>query len=117
MKIGRLLGLLVALGFVGFVVYSLLQTEPVKVLHPRLQVSGDGAFLSGAVHNTGSAEESVSLEIRYYDAGGHQLGSDTIKLDHLGDGDTRDFSGPIRRLPADASYSIYLNHGRNPYGN
>jgi hypothetical protein len=117
MKIGRLLGLLVALGFVGFVVYSLLQTEPVKVLHPQLQHSGDGSFLSGAVENTGAAEESVSLEIRYYDAGGHQVGTDTLKLDHLGNGATRDFSGPIRQLPADASYSIYLNHGRNPYGN
>ena len=117
MRIGRVTGLVIALGFVGFVIYSLLQTEPVKVLHPQLQHSADGAFVSGAVENTGTAEESVSLEIRYYDAGGHQVASDTVKVDRLGTGATHDFSAPARRLPPDASYSIYLNHGRNPYGN
>ena len=117
MKIGRLAGLVVAAGFVGFVVYSLLWSEPVKILHPQLQHSIDGTFVSGAVENTGSAEESVNLEIRYYDSGGHQIASDTVKLDKLDISATRDFSAPMRRLPADASYSIYLNHGRNPYGN
>ena len=117
MKIGRVTGLIVALGFAGFVIYSLLQTEPVKVLHPQLQHSGDGGFVSGAVENTGASEESVSLEIRYYDASGHQVASDIVKLDQLGSGATRPFAAPLRKLPTDASYSIYLNHGRNPYGN
>jgi hypothetical protein len=117
MRTGTLIGMIVALGFVGFVIYSLLQVEPVKVLHPQLQHSADGAFVSGAVENTGSGEESVSLEIRYYDGGGHQVGTDTVKLDQLSSGATRDFSAPARRLPDGASYSIYLNHGRNPYGN
>jgi hypothetical protein len=117
LRIGRVAGLLVAAGFVGFVAYSLLWSEPVKVLHPRLEHSTDGAFVSGAVENSGSAEESVSLEVRYYDGNGHQVASDTINLDKLSIGATRDFSAPIRKLPPDASYSIYLNHGRNPYGN
>jgi hypothetical protein len=116
-KIGRIAGLVIALGFVGFVIYSLLQTEPVKVLHPVLRHSAEGAFVSGAVENTGTSEESVSLEIRYYDSSGHQVGSDTVKLDRIGIGETTSFSGPVRGLPTDASYSIYLNHGRNPYGN
>jgi hypothetical protein len=117
MRVGRVAGIVLAAGFIGFVVYSLLQTEPVKVRHPQMQHSAEGAYVSGAVENTGSEEESVSLEIRYYDAHGHQVGSDTVKLDSLGNGATRDFSGPRRNLPTDASYSIYLNHGRNPYGN
>jgi hypothetical protein len=116
-KIGRGAGLVIAAGFVGFVIYSLLQTEPVKVRHPQMRHSADGAFVSGAVENTGSAEESVSIEVRYYDAGGHQVASDTVKLDQISTGATRDFSAPARKLPPDASYSIYLNHGRNPYGN
>lgn len=117
MKIGRVIGSLVALVFVGFVVYSLLQTEPVKVLHSGLRYSAGGAYVSGAVQNTGAADESVSLEVRYYDAGGHQVASDVVNLDRIGSGETSDFSAPTRRLPPDASYSIYLNHGRNPYGN
>jgi uncharacterized protein (TIGR02588 family) len=116
MKIGRLVGLIVALGFVGFVIYSLLQTEPVKVLHPTLQRSAAGAFLSGAVENTGSSEESVSLEVRYY-AGGRKVGDDKVQIDNISSGATKDFQLPVRQLPTDATYSIYLNHGRNPYGN
>lgn len=108
---------MVAAGFVGFVVYSLLWSEPIKVLHPRLQHSTDGAFVTGAVENTGGAQESINLEVRYYDGGGHQLASDTISIDNLASGATRDFKLPSRSLPVDSSYSIYLNHGRNPYGN
>jgi hypothetical protein len=116
-KIGRVAGLVITAGFVGFVVYSLLWSEPVKVLHPQLRHSSDGEFVSGAVENTGSAEESVSLEVRYYDGNGHQVASDTVQLENLASGATREFELPGRPLPVDASYSIYLNHGRNPYGN
>lgn len=116
MRIGRVVGLIAALGFVGFVAYSLLQTEPIKVLHPSLQHSAEGAFLTGAVENTASSEASVSLEVRYYERG-HQVGQDTVQIDHLSGGATKDFAFPARQLAADASYSIYLNHGRNPYGN
>jgi hypothetical protein len=116
-KIGRVTGLVVGLGFVGFVIYSLLQTEPIKVLHPQLQHSAAGGYVSGAVENTGPDEESVNLEIRYYDARGHQIFSDNVKLDQLSSGATRPFASPSRELPEGASYSIYLNHGRNPYGN
>jgi len=116
-KIGRIAGIAVAFGFIGFVAYSLLQAEPVKVLNPHLERNQQGAYVSGAVENGGSAVESVTLEIRYYDHGGHQVGSDTLKLDQIGNGATKDFSGPPRSLPPDATYSIYVNHGRNPYGN
>jgi hypothetical protein len=109
--------MIVALGFVAFVIYSLMEVEPVKVLHPQLQHSAVGAFVSGAVENTGTSEESVSLEIRYYDGSGHQVGTDTVKLDQLSSGATREFTAPARQLPSGAGYSIYLNHGRNPYGN
>ena len=117
MKIGRIAGIVIAAGFIGFVAYSLLQSEPVEVRNPHLQRNAQGAYVSGAVENGGSETESVTLEIRYYDRGGHQVGSDTIKLDQIGSGATREFSGPLRALPPDATYSIYLNHGRNPYGN
>jgi hypothetical protein len=110
-------GLTLAAGFVGFVAYSLLWSEPVKVLHPRLEHSTEGDFVSGAVENTGAGAESVSLEVRYYDDSGHQVASDTVQIENLRSGATRDFQLPGRLLPPGSSYSIYLNHGRNPYGN
>lgn len=107
----------VALLFVGFVFYALQQTEPVKVLRPRLQRSGASVYLTGALENTGPADQVIDLEIRYYDSNGHQVATDTVKVDHLGAGETRNFASPARQLPGVSSYSIYLNHGRNPYGN
>ncbi len=117
MKISRVAGIAIAAGFVGFVAYSLLYSEPVKVLHPQLLHSKDGVFVSGAVENTGPDNESVRLEIKYYDQGGHQVASDVITLDRVGSGATLNFSTVPRALPPPVSYTIYLNHGRNPYGN
>lgn len=112
-----MVGAVLALGFVGYVAYTLLYSEPVKVLHSQLSHSKEGDFVSGAVENTGPDNESISLEIRYFDEGGHQVASDTVKLDRLSSGATLDFNTAPRALPPSVSYTIYLNHGRNPYGN
>ena len=117
MKLARIVGVAAAVGFIGYVSYSLLQNEPMKVLHPHLQRTAGGGYVAGAIRNSGEADQSVSLEIRYYDRGGRSIGTDTVALDHVGSGATREFAAPPRNLPPDASYSIYLNHGRNPYGN
>jgi hypothetical protein len=114
---GRIIGIVAAIGFAGFVFYSLLHTEPVRVVMPRLQRNGSSESVAGAVENTGSSEQAIDLEIRYYDPHGHQVATDTVKIDHLGSGETRSFAGPPRALPDGASYSVYLNHGRNAYGN
>jgi hypothetical protein len=116
-KLGRILGVAAVLGFAAFVFYSLLQVEPVQVMSPRLEHGASGVFLSGAVKNTSSHEEAVDVEIRYYDSSGHQVATDTVKIAHLGSGETRDFAAPPRALAGVSSYSVYLNHGRNPYGN
>jgi hypothetical protein len=116
-KLGRIVGVAAVLAFAAFVFYSLLHVEPVKVLHPRLERSAAGVFLAGAVRNTTSGEEAVDVEVRYYDSRGRQVATDTVKIAHLSSGETRKFSAPPRDLPGVSSYSIYLNHGRNPYGN
>src|SRR5262249_13623040 len=82
-KVGKIAGAAIALSFVGFVAYSLLYSEPVKVLRSGLLHSKDGAYVAGAVENTGPDNESISLEIRYYDGGGHQVASDTVRLDRV----------------------------------
>ena len=117
MRPGRTIGIIAAIGFAGFVFYSLLHTEPVKVVMPRLERTGSSESIAGAVENTSSSEQAIDLEIRYYDPHGRQIATDNVKMDHLGSGETRKFAGPPRMLPDGASYSIYLNHGRNAYGN
>ncbi|HXN84654.1 MAG TPA: FxLYD domain-containing protein [Candidatus Binataceae bacterium] len=117
MRRGRIGGLLLAIAFMAFVFYSLLHTEPVKVLHPAIQHDVGGEFLAAAVENTSTSEQSIDLDIKYYDTGGHLVANDTIHVDHLSSGETREVAAPARQLPDGTSYSVYLNHGRNPYGN
>ena len=117
MKPARIGGVLLAIAFMAFVFYSLLHTEPVKVLHPAIQRGADGAFLAAAVENTSGSEQAVDLDIKYYDPSGRQIAQDTVRIDHLGSGETREIAASARQLPDGASYSVYLNHGRNPYGN
>jgi hypothetical protein len=117
MRRARFAGLLLAIAFMAFVFYSLLHTEPVKVLHPAIAHDVGGAFLAAAVQNTSASEQAVDLDIKYYDPDGRQIGQDTVRVYHLSSGETREITAPARLLPQGASYSVYLNHGRNPYGN
>ncbi len=87
------MGVSAALAFAGFVFYSLSQTEPVKVLQPRLEHSDAGVFLTGELKNTGSGAQAIDVEVRYYDSQGRQLAQDTVKIDHLGSGETKEFRG------------------------
>ncbi len=116
MKRGRIVAWIVAISFIGYVFYSLWTTEPVA-LTTQLQHLGNTSFLKGTVRNASASEQSVDLDIKYYDSAGHRVGQDTVRIDHLGSGETRAFSAPPREIPTASSYSVYLNHGRNPYGN
>ena len=108
---------LAALLFAGYVFHSLFNVEPVQVESSRLERGGGAVFVSGEVKNTGSETGPIKLEVRYYDQGGRQVGSDTVQLAAMDPGATATFRSSPRRLAGVASFSIYLNHGRNPYGN
>ncbi len=117
MRKRSILILVLAAGFVGLVFYSLFQAEPVQVLRSRLERSGSRVAAAGTVENTSSGTAAVGLEVRYYDAGGRTLAEDAVKIRGLKSGEARDFRAPERNLPEAAGFSIYLNHGLNPYGN
>jgi hypothetical protein len=115
-KRGRIVTIIVVVSFIGYVFYSLWTTEPVA-LTTQLQHLGNTSFLKGTVRNASASEQAVDLDIKYYDSGGHRVGEDMVRIAHLGSGETRAFSAPPRELPTATSFSVYLNHGRNPYGN
>jgi hypothetical protein len=89
----------------------------VEVTISRLEQSGGQVYIAGQLHNRGDAARAVKLELHYYDRDGHALGLDTLSFNNLPGGSTRDFRGPAHQAGAIADYSIYLNEGRNPYGN
>ncbi len=109
--------LLIGVAFAVFVFHSLLGNEPVKVSGQRMERSGATVDVAGKVENSGRDTEAITLEVHYYESQGRALGQDTVTIERLGAGQSRDFRSPKRDLPGAASFSIYLNHGRNPYGN
>ena len=117
MRRGRVLIILGAGAFVAFVFASLMRFEPVKVTQSRLERRGDEVFVAGVLRNTGPDCGPLDLEVRYYDSGGRPLGEDTLKLKPIASGAEEKFASPPHQSTGIADFSLYLNHGRNPYGN
>ena len=117
MRKGTLLILLAAAGFAVLVFVLLLRTQPVKIVQSRLERQGGRVFVMGELRNTGRATGPIDLEIHYYDRAGRALGEDTVKVGPLRAGAEERFQGPARVLGSVEDFSLYLNHGRNPYGN
>jgi hypothetical protein len=117
MRKGGLIILIAAVCFGAYVFYTLLGVEPVKVTHSKLVRSGNEVSVQGELRNTGEDVGALELEIRYFDRGGRSLGRDTVSVGELKNGARITFRSPPRQMAAVAEYSIYLNHGRNAYGN
>jgi hypothetical protein len=117
MRKGALIILLAALGFVGWVFFSLFHAEPMKVVQSRLNRNGGVVSVTGRVQNTGSEPDGIQLEVHYFDENGKPIAIDKIDVPALKSGSSTEFSSPPRMLDHVANYSIYLTHGRNAYGN
>ena len=109
--------LLAAIAFAGFVFYSLISFEPVKVVSSHLEHAGGRVYVTGHVRNTADQPRGIEREVHYYDRHGRALGQDTLALDDIAAGAVREFRSPPRFSADIADFSIYLNQGRNPYGN
>jgi len=103
--------------FAGFVIYSLFTLEPVRVVRSHLEHDGSRVFVTGVVRNMADHARGIELEVHYYDRNGRPLGQDSLDLDGLQAGAMRDFKSPPRVLEGVKDFSIYLNNGRNSYGN
>jgi hypothetical protein len=106
-----------ALCFAAYVFYLLAGAEPVKVADTRLVRSGDQVSVEGEVRNTGDDTGPLQVEVQYFDRAGHSIGKDMVSLDGLRRGAAAHFQSSPRPDDGVADFSIYLNHGRNPYGN
>ena len=117
MRRNAIIVLLGALCFAGYVFYSLAGAEPVKVNKTRLVRSGDQVLVEGEVYNTGDDTGPIQVEVRYFDRDGRSIGKDVVSMDGLRRGAAAHFKSSPRPDDGIADFSIYLNHGRNPYGN
>lgn len=106
-----------ALCFAGYVFYSLVGVEAIKVNGTRMVRSGDQVSVEGEVRNTGDDTGPFQVEVQYFDREGHSMGKETVWMGGLRRGSAAHFRSTPRADEGVADFSIYLNHGRNPYGN
>ena len=117
MRKGAIIVLLIAVGFCAYVFFALVAVEPIKVAGSRLVRTGDEVSVEGDLHNTGADAGPIEVEVRYFDASGRAVGNDKVSVDGLRSGGESHFRSSPVKLNGVADFSIYLNHGRNPYGN
>jgi len=117
MRKGAIIVLLGALCFAGYVFYTLVGTEPVMLAETRLVRSGGRVLVEGELRNTGDDAGPLQIEVRYFDRDGHALGKDIVSVDGLRRGAAAHFKSSPRADDGVADFSIYINHGPNPYGN
>jgi len=103
--------------FAGLVCFSLLTVEPIRVTNSRLTRWRGRVFVEGQVRNTDSVARSVDLEVHYFNEDGHPLGQNAVSIGSLKPGQSKTFRTPLSKDDGVKDFSIYLNHGRNPYGN
>ena len=108
--------LLLLAGFTLFLIHSLFNVSPVTVVESHLQRSGDRVCVIGELRNTSGHAAAIDLEVHYFDRAGRAIGQNTVSLDAIAPG-TRQFRTPPMVLGGVSEFSLYLNHGRNPYGN
>jgi hypothetical protein len=106
---------IVLAGFTLFVIYSLFNVSPVSVVESHLQRRGDQVCVVGELSNASRHPAAIDLEVHYFDSAGRALGQNTMSLDAIPG--RREFRTPPMMLGGVSAFSLYLNHGRNPYGN
>jgi hypothetical protein len=117
MRKGTIFILLGAIAFVAIVFVLLARVQPIKVIDSRLEHEGDQVFVAGDLRNTEAHASTVDLEIHYYDNAGRPLGEDRLQVGPLDAGAVQHFRGPAHTAGSVGDFSLYLNQGRNPYGN
>ena len=104
-------------GFTLFLIHSLFNVSPISVIGSHLEREGGRVFITGELRNTSDRPAAIDLEVHYFDRTGRAIGQNTMSLDAIAAGGVREFKTPAIVLNGVADFSLYLNHGRNPYGN
>jgi hypothetical protein len=112
-----LLWLTVLVVFVAYLIWALRAEEAFQVTRKKLEHTDSGVVVSGEIRSTATAASAVNVEVTFFDAQGRQLGKETVTLPNLEAGATAAFRTQPKTLPEVKDYTIYVNTGRNMYGN
>ena len=112
---------IITLGVVSaFIVYffwSLQSEEVFRVVSKKLEQTDAGIVVSGEVHNTTASASAINVEVTLFNDHGQKLSEETVTLANVQAGGTVPFRTQPKRLSDVKDYTIYVNTGRNMYGN
>ncbi len=112
-----LLWLAVLVVFATYLIWALRTEEVFQVTNKKLEYTDSGVIVSGEIRNTAATASAVNVEVTFFDARGRQLSKEVITLDNLETGATVAFRTQPKMLTDVKDYTIYVNTGRNMYGN
>lgn len=116
-KVRVLLGLIGILGFAGYMIWALRTEASIRVISKKLERTAAGVVVSGEVYNASQARTSVNVEVSFFNNDGRKLANEVIELHNLPVGGSAPFHTQPREIANVKDYSIYINSGRNMYGN
>jgi hypothetical protein len=103
--------------FAGYLIWALRAEEVFRVVSKKLEHTDAGIVVSGEIHNSASTTPNVNVEVTFFDSGGRQLTKEVITVSNLAAGATTSFRTQPKRLDDVQDYTIYVDTGRNMYGN
>jgi len=112
-----LLWLAVVIVFAVYLLWALRAEETFPVTHKKLEYTDAGVLVSGEIRNTATTVATVNVEVTFFDDQGRQLGKEIVTLPNLEAGTTASFRTQPKLLTEVKDYTIYVNAGRNMYGN
>ena len=103
--------------FIGYFFWALRSEEVFRVFSKKLEQTDAGVIISGEVHNTTTNVSAINVEVTLFNQRGQKLSEETVTLDNVQAGGTASFRTQPKQLTDVKDYTIYVNTGRNMYGN
>ena len=112
-----LLWLAVLVVFAAYLLWALRAEEVFRVTNKKLEYTNVGVVVSGEIHNTATTASALNVEVTFFDTHGRQLNKEVVTLNNLEAGATATFRTQPKMLADVKDYTVYINTGRNMYGN
>jgi hypothetical protein len=103
--------------FLGYFLWALRSEEAFRVVSKKIEHTDEGIVVSGEVYNASASPTSLNIEVSFFNSHGHELSKETVTLGKLDAGASATFRTQPQQLSDVEDYTIYLNTGRNMYGN
>jgi hypothetical protein len=102
---------------IGYFFWALQAEEVFRVVSKKLEQTDAGVVVSGEVHNTTTSASAINVEVTLFNDRGQKLAEETVVLADVQAGGTVPFRTQPKQLTNVKDYTIYVNTGRNMYGN